>query len=53
MSNLRRNCVASINDETFKLPRLALDRLKAVFLVPSGLVEKKVLAVFGHFRGPI
>ena len=50
---MRRNCVSSITDETFELPRLAQDRLKAVFFVPSGLVEKKVLAVFGHFRGPI
>ena len=50
---MRIKCVASINDETLKLPRLAVDRLKTMFLVPSGLVEKKFLAGFGDFRGPI
>ena len=50
---MRKKCVASINDETFNLPRLAVDRLKTMFLVLSGLVEKKVLAGFGDFRCPI
>ena len=50
---MRKKCVASINVETFKLLRLAVDRLKAMFLVPSGLVEKKVLAGFEDFRSPI
>ena len=45
--------VASINDARIKLPRFAVDRLKTLFLVPSGLVEKKVLAGFGDFRSSI
>ena len=50
---MRIKCVASINDATIKLPRLAVERLKALFLVPSGLAEKNVLAGFGDFRCPI
>ena len=37
---MRKKCVASIIDATIKVPRLAVDLSKAVFLVPTELVEK-------------
>ena len=51
--NLRKNCVASINDATIKMPRLAVDLSKAVFLVPTGLVEKTIFRRFGDFKASI
>ena len=39
-----------MNDETIKLPRLAVDRLKTVFLVLSGLVEKNALVRLEDFK---
>ena len=38
--NFRKNCVASIKDAKIKMPRLAVDLSKVVFLVPTELVEK-------------
>ena len=42
-----------MNDETIKLARLDVDRLKAVFLVHSGLVDNNVLARFENFKTSI
>ena len=50
---MRIDCDASINIETFKLPRLALELSKAAFLVATGLVEKNALGRFGDFKAPI
>ena len=47
---MRIKCVASINDATFKLPRLAVDRLKAVFLVLTELVKKDAFGRFADFK---
>ena len=50
---MRIKCVASINDATIKLPRLAVDFSKVVFLVPTGLVEKTIFRRFEDFRASI
>ena len=39
-----------MNDETIKFPRLAVVRLKAVYLVLSGLVEMNAVGRFGEFK---
>jgi len=48
--SFRMKCVASINDGIVKMTRLAVDRLKTVFLVPTGLVEKNAFGPFGVFK---